>query len=72
MFKEMTQDEMMKVDGGVKQWAIDFIKSYVLAEGINWVRDNRAEIWENFKKGPSADDPMKQTDFYKIFSTTIQ
>ncbi len=72
-FQNLSEKEALEVNGGgIKEKAVSFICDYIISKGIDWVISNKSKIWKNFKAGPAANDPMRQTDFYKIFSTTIK
>lgn len=67
----LNEEEMIDVSGGtVQSKVVEFIGSYIIGKGVDWVVSHRKELWNNFKRGPKADDPMRQTEFYKIFSHT--
>ena len=63
--EKLKQNQLEEINGGNP--AVSFILSYILSKGIDWAWAHRAEIWQNFRKGPGENDPMRQTDFYKIF-----
>lgn len=66
-FKALDQQKMMGVNGGSSNlW--DYVVGYLVGKAIDWVIDNRHEIWQSICDGPSKDDPMFDTPYVRIFS----
>ncbi|EKS4343562.1 hypothetical protein [Clostridium sporogenes] len=67
--KLLNEDQLTQINGGkIPKKVIDFVRDQIIDHGINWVLAHKGEIWQSFKKGPGRNDPMRQTDFYKVFS----
>ncbi|RDU21950.1 hypothetical protein [Anaerosacchariphilus polymeriproducens] len=68
----LNKEEMIDVSGGtaVQTKIAEFIGGYIIGKGLDWVIAHKNEIWNNLKRGPKADDPMRQTEYFKIFSHT--
>ena len=62
-FVDLSSNELEDINGGVGK----FIADYALGKDIDFVIEHGSEIWDNFKKGPSKDDPMFSTPYVKIF-----
>lgn len=62
-FTELSSTELEEINGGVGK----FLRDYAVAKVIDFFVENRKEIWNNIKSGPSKNDPMFSTPYVKIF-----